>query len=137
MIVSSFPFFFFFPFSNSSRHLFDNPHSYGKLPPLLAQEAWSVILSKPLVYSSFLVMSMGIRLKQKQYLTCCLEFERKGTFSLLEGIGLDNKEYTYNAGDLGSIPGSGRYPGEGNGNPFQYSCLEKSHGQWSLAGYSP
>ena len=30
----------------------------------------------------------------------------------------------YNVGDLGSIPGSGRYPGEGNGNPLQYSCLE-------------
>ena len=29
-----------------------------------------------------------------------------------------------NAGDLGSIPGSGRSPGEGNGNPFQHSCLE-------------
>ena len=29
-----------------------------------------------------------------------------------------------NAGDLGSIPGSGRFPGEGNGNPLQYSCLE-------------
>ena len=28
-----------------------------------------------------------------------------------------------NAGDLGSIPGSGRSPGEGNGNPFKYSCL--------------
>ena len=30
----------------------------------------------------------------------------------------------YNVGDLGSIPGSGRYPGEGNGNPLPYSCLE-------------
>ena len=30
----------------------------------------------------------------------------------------------WNAGDLGSIPGSGRSPGEGNGNPLQYSCLE-------------
>ena len=29
-----------------------------------------------------------------------------------------------NAGDLGLIPGSGRSPGEGNGNPLQYSCLE-------------
>ena len=29
-----------------------------------------------------------------------------------------------NAGDLGQIPGSGRSPGEGNGNPLQYSCLE-------------
>ena len=31
-----------------------------------------------------------------------------------------------NVGDLGSIPGSGRFPGEGNGNPLQYSCLENS-----------
>ena len=31
-----------------------------------------------------------------------------------------------NAGDLGSIPGSGKSPGEGNGNPLQYSCLENS-----------
>ena len=37
----------------------------------------------------------------------------------------DSKESAYNAGDLGLIPGSGRSPGEGNGNPFQYSCLEK------------
>ena len=36
----------------------------------------------------------------------------------------DGKVFAYNAGDLGSIPGSGRSPGEGNGNPFQYSCLE-------------
>ena len=34
------------------------------------------------------------------------------------------KESACNAGDLGSIPGLGRYPGEGNGNPLQYSCLE-------------
>ena len=42
-----------------------------------------------------------------------------------------------NVGDLGLIPGSGRSPGEGNGNPFQYSCLEKSHGRRNLVGYSP
>ena len=44
------------------------------------------------------------------------------------------------AGDLrdaGSIPGSGRSPGGRNSNPLQYSCLEKSHEQKSLAGYSP
>ena len=34
------------------------------------------------------------------------------------------KVSAYNAGDLGLIPGSGRFPGEGNGNPLQYSCLE-------------
>ena len=40
-------------------------------------------------------------------------------------------------GDPGSIPGSGRSPGEGNGNPFHYYCLEKSHGLRSLVGYNP
>ena len=38
--------------------------------------------------------------------------------------GSDGKTSAYNAGDPGSIPGSGRSPGEGNGNPLQYSCLE-------------
>ena len=37
----------------------------------------------------------------------------------------------------GSITGSGRSPGEGNGTPLQYCCPEKSHGQRNLAGYSP
>ena len=41
------------------------------------------------------------------------------------------------AGDVGSIPGSRRSPGVGNGNPLQYSCLENPHGQRSLAGYRP
>ena len=36
--------------------------------------------------------------------------------------GSDSKESACNAGDLGSIPGLGRFPGEGNGYPFQYSC---------------
>ena len=38
--------------------------------------------------------------------------------------GSDGKASAYNMGDPGSIPGSGRSPGEGNGNPLQYSCLE-------------
>ena len=38
--------------------------------------------------------------------------------------GSDGKASACNARDLGSIPGSGRSPGEGNGNPLQYSCLE-------------
>ena len=38
--------------------------------------------------------------------------------------GSDGKASAYSAGDLGSIRGSGRSPGEGNGNPLQYSCLE-------------
>ena len=38
--------------------------------------------------------------------------------------GSDSKASAYNAGDLGSIAGSGRSPGEGNGNPLQYSYLK-------------
>ena len=48
----------------------------------------------------------------------------------------DNKESACNAGDLSSIPGLGRFPGGGHGNPLQYSCLENPHGQRSLVGYS-
>ena len=51
-------------------------------------------------------------------------------FNLYWGIanyfpgGSDSKASAYNMEDVGSIPGSGRSPGEGNGNPLQYSCLE-------------
>ena len=51
--------------------------------------------------------------------------------------GSDSKESACNAGDLGLIPGLGRSPGEGNGNPLQYSCLGKSRGRRSPEGYSP
>ena len=46
--------------------------------------------------------------------------------------GSDGKESACNVGDLGSIPGSGRVLGEGNGNPLPYSCLENSmnRGTW-------
>ena len=40
--------------------------------------------------------------------------------------GSDSKESAFNVGDPGSIPGSGRYLGEGNGYPLLYSCLENS-----------
>ena len=46
-------------------------------------------------------------------------------------------ESACNVGDLGLIPESGGFPGEGNGNPLQYSCLEKSHGRRNLVCYSP
>ena len=47
------------------------------------------------------------------------------------------QETACNVGDMGSIPGLGRSPEAGNGNPLQYSCLEKSHGWRRLVGYSP
>ena len=50
------------------------------------------------------------------------------------------KNLLANAGDIrdtSSVPGSGRSPGGGHGNPLQDSCLEDPHGQRSLEGYSP
>ena len=49
--------------------------------------------------------------------------------------GSAGKESACNAGDLGSIPGLGRSPGGGHGNPLQYSCLENPHRQKSVVGY--
>ena len=51
--------------------------------------------------------------------------------------GSDSKESYCNVEELGSIPGLGRFPGEGHDNPLQYACLENPHGQRSLAGYCP
>ena len=62
-----------------------------------------------------------------------------GEENMFEGLPwrFSGKETACNAGDAGLIHGLGRSPEEGNDNPLQYSCLEKSHGQRSLAGYSP
>ena len=56
----------------------------------------------------------------------------------------DSKESAFNAGDLSLIPGSGRFPGGGNCNPLQFSCLENPMGRackhwhgWPLAGCGP
>ena len=59
-------------------------------------------------------------IKEVFYLTCDASWWLRG------------KASAHNAGDLGSIPGSGRSPGEGNGNPLQYSCLENpmDRGVW-------
>ena len=51
--------------------------------------------------------------------------------------GSDDEESACNAEDLSSIPGLGRSPGGGHGNPLQYSFLEHLHGQRSLEGYTP
>ena len=50
--------------------------------------------------------------------------------------GSDGEESACSAGDLGLIPGLGRSPGEGYGNPLPVFLLGKSHGQRSLVGYS-
>ena len=60
-----------------------------------------------------------------------ITFTRQSFYFYFLG-GSDGKVSAYNVGDPGSIPGSGRSPGEGNGNPLQYSCLENpmSGGAW-------
>ena len=70
-------------------------------------------------------------------------FSEESCFLLLENSAKNqaslssvSKESACNVEDLGLISGSGRSLGEGNDNPLQYSCLEKSHGQRSLVGYS-
>ena len=57
-------------------------------------------------------------------------------FSILP-CGSAGKEYACNAGDLGSIPGLGRSPGEGNGNSLQYPCLGNSmeRGAWKAIAH--
>ena len=70
----------------------------------------------------------SIALEKKQ------ENSRKTSTSALLGFpgGSEVKASACNARDLGSIPGSGRFPGKGNGNPLQYSCLENpmDRGAW-------
>ena len=51
--------------------------------------------------------------------------------------GSNGEESACNVADQGSIPGLGRSPGGGHGNPLQYSGLENPHGQRGLVGYSP
>ena len=55
---------------------------------------------------------------------CCLSYDLNSIPSLMDFLqGSASKESACNAGNLGSIPELGKFPGEGNGNPFQYSCL--------------
>ena len=67
----------------------------------------------------------------------CLQLSDRMTttikdFRLDQNSSSDSKASACKVGDLGLIPGLGRYPGEGTGNPLQYSCLENSmdRGTW-------
>ena len=63
--------------------------------------------------------------------------EKIATSGILVGFpgGSEGKASACSAGDLGSIPGSGRSPGEGNGNPLRYPCLQNpmDRGAWRAA----
>ena len=68
-------------------------------------------------YTKFSSISVSNKISEK---------EIDSTYSSIMGVpgGSDGKASACNAGDLGLIPGSGRSPGEGNGNPLQHSFLE-------------
>ena len=69
--------------------------------------------------------------KYQRLLIVCINLVNHNAFP----VGSDGKESACNAEDLDSIPGLGRSPGEGNGNPLQYSCLENPtyRGAWQAA----
>ena len=76
----------------------------------------------------------------KRFLTqahCCAvwDLKRALVFSICSLVAQTIKASAYNAGDLGLIPGLGRSPGEGNGSPLQYRCLENpmDRGAWQAA----
>ena len=74
----------------------------------------------------------GVAKSRKQLRDLALMHTVMVTLSLGFPGGSDSQESACNAEDLGSTPGSGRSPGEGNGDPPQYSCLENSldRGAW-------
>ena len=76
--------------------------------------------------------------KDEEFLQRILLHEMKAGFYIYFFINIDSdgKEPACYAEDLGLIPGSGRSPGEGHGNPLRYSRLENSMDR-SLSGYSP
>ena len=82
----------------------------------------------------------GLMLKLNlQYFGHLLRRTDSSEKTLMEGFpgGSTGKESACNAGDLCSIPGLGRSPGEGNSYSLKYSGLENPHGQRSPEGYSP
>ena len=76
-------------------------------------------------------------MQQKFALHRCICLAKSIFRGWLSFDGSAGKGSACNVGDTGSISGLGRSPGKGNGTSLQYSCLKKSHGQRSLAGYSP
>ena len=84
----------------------------------------SVLKTDPWTCENFIKDRDGIHCKKRKTAQKLVQLViRLGKIVLSPG-GSEVKASACNAGDLGSIPGLGRSPGEGNGNPLQYSCLE-------------
>ena len=105
-----------------------------------AEGDWKLSIS-PELYSRTLLF-IFISLNQKKCVNFCIAglYHIQGRGKILTPVevqrgfpgGSDSKESAHSAGDMGLIPGSGRSPGGGNGNPLQYSCLGNSmdRGVW-------
>ena len=125
----------------------------NKVPPRPGEAYWGTDNIKGKIFSRRLDSSVCVEIERALGLTvrhssrlCCL---RKVLAVVAKGFpgGVEDKACACNAGDRGSIPGSGRCPGEGNGNPLMpwrrkwqptpVLLPGKSHGQRSLVGYSP
>ena len=79
-----------------------------------------------------------VTFKSEVYFSHPLSLTKLSPAGLQRGFpgGSNGKDSTCNERDRGSISGWGRSPGEGHGNPLQYSCLENPHGQRSMMGHS-
>ena len=81
-----------------------------------------------LISKSFFFCYLKDKLKKTPLISCIrglyLRILMIVCFDFIFPCSSDSKASAYNAGDPGLIPRSGRFPGEGNGNPLQYSCLE-------------
>ena len=118
--------------------------SFLNLEVHVSCQVWEVLNYFLSTFSAYLLLSL-LRLQWQECTIFCYSptglwddsfFSIQSIFSLLFRLGdfrcsvlgfpggSDGKASTCNAGDLGSIPGLGRSPGEGNGNPLQHSCLE-------------
>ena len=88
-----------------------------------------MLIDSPLKLELFRILSdfLGLKrvLRTKSLRNAVVEKNSKQSMNVFPG-GSVSKESACYAGDLGSIPGLGRSPGEGHGNPLQYSCLEHS-----------
>ena len=108
---------------------------------ILTQRSWKHIFTQNLhvdVYSSFIQNCQNVEITKMSF-SKWRHIQVKGYFIALKGNELSGfpggsvvENLPANAGDMGSMPGSVRSPGEGNGNPFQYSCLGNpmNRGAW-------
>ena len=108
------------------------------LPSADRQRIWCMSCVSKLHFKIVLLLyNMSVLWKSRSVPVCCFRsktFLWATTLDPHTGGGSDGKESVCNEGDLDLIPGLGRFPGEGNGNSLQYSCLENpmDRGAWRV-----